>query len=178
IEDKSSGQLIDIRQFLMRDGEPVVELVSGLFIRDRSKSGGSSKPKTPEETPTRDVIATDTVTVAADQPLRYAEASLDRNPIHIDEKISKAAGHPSVILHGLCTMAFASKAIVNHVLGGDPARLARLAVRFSMVVLPGDTLTTTVWRQGTQADRSTLGFEVTNQDGKKVITNGVAEVRG
>lgn len=181
IEDKSSGQLVKVKQTLLRDGDPVVEIESGLFIRDRSKSGGggggAKKPEAAQPEVAPEVLFTDTVTVAADQPLRYAEASLDKNPIHIDEKVARAAGHPSVILHGLCTMAFCQKAIVNHGAGGDPARLGRIKVRFSAVVLPGDTLTTRVWKVGEADGVTTYGFETVNQNGKKVISGGEAQVR-
>jgi acyl dehydratase len=117
------------------------------------------------------------VTVAADQPLRYAEASGDHNPIHVDDSVAKAAGHPSVILHGLCTMAFCQGAIVDKLLGGDAKGLQRLAVRFARPVLPGDTLTIRAWAVEEGEDTRTLGFEAENQKGVKVITNGVAEVR-
>ena len=75
--------------------------------------------------------------IDTDQTYRYAEASGDNMPIHLDEEIAKSVGLPGIIIHGLCTMAFTSWAAIQAVAGGDPTRLKRLAVRFSRPVLPG-----------------------------------------
>lgn len=117
------------------------------------------------------------MTVAADQPARYAAASLDDNPIHLDESAARAAGHPAVILHGLCTMAFAAKAVVDGTLGSNPGRLRRFSVRFSRPVRPGWRLTTRLYPAvPTRAGRSARGLDVVNQDGLKVITRGRVEI--
>ena len=76
---------------------------------------------------------------------RYAEASLDDNPIHVDPNTAKAAGLPDVILHGLCTMAMAGGSVVESQAGGDPLRLKRLGVRFARPVLNSSKLTTFGW---------------------------------
>ena len=112
-----------------------------------------------------------------DQPAIYAQVSLDDNPIHTDESVAKAAGHPTVILHGLCTMAFASKAVVDEILNGDAERLHRLSVRFSKPVLPEWKLTTKIYDAG-MTDNGYHGYrvETSNQDGAVVISNGWAEV--
>jgi NAD(P)-dependent dehydrogenase (short-subunit alcohol dehydrogenase family)/acyl dehydratase/putative sterol carrier protein len=178
IEEKSSGQLLKVRQVLMCDGELVTEVVSGYFIRGEKKSGDAAPKAAPAAAPERAIVYEESQTVAADQPYRYGKASGDENPIHMDENTAKAAGHPSVILHGLCTMAFAGRAVVNGLCDGDPERLHRLVVRFSKPVLPGWTLTTRVWEEGAEDGRTRYGFETTNQDGVKVLANAFAEVRG
>ncbi|MCA9563774.1 MAG: MaoC family dehydratase N-terminal domain-containing protein, partial [Myxococcales bacterium] len=177
IEDKSSGQLLQVKQLLWADGELVCETTSGYFIRGKGPkpAGGAAKKPEPEAVQ-RSYIFEATQTVSDDQPLRYAEASGDKNPIHTDPKIAKSAGHPNVILHGLCTMAFAQRAVVNHFLDGDPSRLKRLKVRFSKVVFPGDVLTTRAWREGESEGRVVLGFETVNQNGQAVLSNALAEV--
>ena len=71
-----------------------------------------------------------------DQTYRYAEASGDNMPIHLDAEIAKSVGLPGIIIHGLCTMAFTSWAAVQEVCGGDSTRLKRLAVRFSRPCSP------------------------------------------
>ena len=116
------------------------------------------------------------VTVDADQSERYADASGDRNPIHLDAAFAKQVGLPDRILHGLCTMAMTSATLVEQGLGGDPSRLKRLKVRFSKPVLMGDTLTTTVWELGKEDRNVRWGFEVTNQRGDVVISGGEADV--
>jgi len=180
IEEKSSGQLMRVRQQLLVDGDPAVEILSGYFIRgNKKKEAGEAKPKAPAPAaPAADerVFCFETSqTVTADQPIRYGHASGDTNPIHMDNETAKAAGHPGIILHGLCTMAFACKAIVDEHLGGDPTRLQRLKARFSRVVLPGDVITTRGWIVDQVNGKTILGYEATNQDGKPVITNGLVE---
>jgi len=78
-------------------------------------------------------------------PARYAEASGDHNPIHLDESVAVAVGLPGVINHGLGTLSLVAGGLVEHVADGDVTRLARLWVRFTDMVLPGSDVETTVW---------------------------------
>src|SRR5204862_7308817 len=68
-------------------------------------------------------------------PHRYAGASGDFNPIHIDAEFAQAVGLPSNILHGLYTMAQVARAAVDGG-GGDPRALRRLSVQFRGMGLP------------------------------------------
>ncbi|MGM0554768.1 MAG: SDR family NAD(P)-dependent oxidoreductase [Myxococcota bacterium] len=181
MEEKSTGELLQLKQWLVCEGEVVTESVSGLFIR--GDSGGAKKKKTggsaDRETPERDIIHEESQFVASDQSLRYADASGDHNPIHKDPDVAKSAGLPNIILHGMCTMAFAGKAVVDGVLGGDSRGLKRLKVRFAKPVLPEQTVTTRIWEEGTnELGRRVLGFEATNDDGVVVLKSGIAEVEG
>jgi acyl dehydratase len=71
---------------------------------------------------------------------RYAGASGDFNPIHIDPEFAKQVGLPSNILHGLWTMAQVARANVNAA-GGDPRSLKRLSVQFRGMGLPEQEIT-------------------------------------
>ncbi len=183
IEQKPTGELMRVRQKLWREGELVAEIVSGYFIRakKRPKSTGDvpkkKAPRPPSEPPGEQVFEV-SVVVGDDQPMRYAEASGDRNPLHTDVGVARQAGFPNVILHGLCTMAFACKAVVDEVCGGDPLRIRRLAGRFSRPVFPADRLTVRGWAAGTAEDGTArkLAIEIVNQDGKTVFAKGLAEV--
>jgi acyl dehydratase len=77
----------------------------------------------------------------ADLPRRYADASGDHNPIHLDDAAARAAGLPGVILHGMSTMAIGCTAAVDGLCGGDARRLRRMRVRFSRPVQPGCRVT-------------------------------------
>ena len=123
-------------------------------------------------TDTSDVKAT----VAQAKALAEAGSELVRVTVN-DEAAAQAAGHPGVILHGLCTMAMAGAALIERACGGDPARLARLKVRFTRIVLPGDTLEVRAWSQGESEGNTVLGFETVNQRGETVIGNALAEIR-
>lgn len=110
--------------------------------------------------------------VADDQPQRYAEASGDRFAIHLDDEFAQSVGLPGRIVHGLCTMALAGRAVLAAAGVDDPRDVSRLAVRFSAPLFPGETVTTRVWRV-----EGGYGFEAVNGDGKPVIKDGRAELR-
>jgi acyl dehydratase len=109
--------------------------------------------------------------VAKDQAVRYADASGDHNPIHLDDGFARSAGFEGTILHGMCTLAMAAGAVVSSLLAGDPARVRRLAGTFSKPVFPGTTLTTTIWRP----DADELAFECTTPGGV-AVRDGLAVV--
>jgi acyl dehydratase len=110
-------------------------------------------------------------TFDADQTFRYAEASGDPMQIHLDEDFAKAVGLPGIIIHGLCTMAFTSVAMIGHACADDPTRLRRLAVRFASIALPEQTITTRIW----DTDGG-YAYETTSDAGAVVIKDGWAEV--
>ena len=107
-----------------------------------------------------------------DQTHRYAKASGDPMPIHTDEEFAKAMGFPGIIVHGLCTMAFASRAVISHACPEDPQRLKRLVVRFSKPGFPGQTITTSLWDSGP----GRVAFETSNDEGDVLIKDGLAEI--
>ena len=109
--------------------------------------------------------------IAEDQPDRYAAASGDDFAIHLDDDFARAVGLPGRIVHGLCTMAFAARAVLEAAGVDDPHQVRRVAVRFSAPLFPGDTLTTRVWR----ADDG-YGFESLGNDGAPVLKDGLLEL--
>lgn len=175
VEVKESGETFTVASTLTnQDGAVAAELRSLLFVRG---SGSRTKGPAEEPTPAPNYVFTAVQTVDENQTYRYAEASGDHNPIHIDPEFARnAAGLPGIILHGMATMAFASKAILDAVAGGDPARLRRIKVRFSKPVFPGETLTTRGWVESKEGDVTTYGFETLNGRGSPVLRNGIAEV--
>jgi acyl dehydratase len=110
----------------------------------------------------------------ADQTFRYAEPAGDPMPIHLDEEFAKNMGLPGIIMHGLCTMAFTSHALLSHVAPNNPERLKRLAVRFAAPGRPGQVMTTSVWNAGDGVYK----FESVNNEGQVLIKDGLAEIEG
>jgi acyl dehydratase len=110
--------------------------------------------------------------VAKDQTVRYAAAAGDGFAIHLDDEFARKVGLPGRIVHGLCTMAFAGKAVLEAADVNDPRSVKRLAVRFSAPLFPGESVTTRVWRVD-----GGYGFESVNGDRKPVIKDGRAELR-
>ena len=74
-------------------------------------------------------------------------------------------------------MATAAHQVVTHAAGGDPSLLARISVRFSSLVLPGDTLQFDGFSTGAEGGHTTIGLRVTNQNGIQVLTKARAEIR-
>jgi NAD(P)-dependent dehydrogenase (short-subunit alcohol dehydrogenase family)/acyl dehydratase/putative sterol carrier protein len=183
VAQKSKGCVVAWRMLGIVDGETRVEARMSVYVRGQMLPGVApgevfgSVPPGASGDPQGDPVATSTMTVDMDQPVRYSAASLDENPIHLDESIAKAAGHPSVILHGLCTMSFAARGIVEELLDSDPSSLHRFGVRFTKPVLPGWQLTTSLYAAGTtDAGRKAYQVQVKNQDGVVVAANGWVEI--
>jgi len=173
IESKESGETFTVAAVQTNEtGEVVAETRGTMFIRGTgSRKAAVADARASEED--HEIVYEESSKVDEDQPKRYAEASGDHNPIHLDEATAKMAGLPGVILHGMCTMAIAAKAAVNGLAGGDPTKVRRVAVRFSRPVLPGQELTTKFWRTGDD----TYGFETYNTKGSAVIKAGVVELK-
>jgi acyl dehydratase len=96
----------------------------------------------------------------------------DRNPLHIDPYAAKKAGFDDVFLHGLCTLGFAARALVNSLGGGDPTTLQSISCRFAKPVMLGAPLNTEIWRRGT-----TLQFR-SSQGSVTALSAGTATLRG
>ena len=136
-----------------------------------------SPHRLPDPASLGDPAATTSYGIDADQTYRYAEASGDHSIYHLDDAAARAAGFDGIIVHGLCTMAFAGRAVVAGACGGDPARLRRLAVRFSRPMYPGHTMTTSLWAPASPGDSpAKFRFQVADDSGGTVITDGLAAV--
>jgi acyl dehydratase len=160
----SSGQLVNEQYFI------------GFFRGGTFE--GSVGVKCPEHTFDAALRGTDPTftsvqTFDEDQTFRYSPAAEDPMPIHLDDDFAKAMGLPGIIIHGVCTIAFTSHALLSEISPQDPTRLKRLAVRMSKPALPKETITSKFWKAGDGAYAfETAGDEV---PGKFVITDGRAE---
>jgi acyl dehydratase len=174
IESKETGETFTVAAIQTNEtGEVVAETRGTMFIRGTgSRRAAVAEARAAEDESERTIVYEETAKVDEDQTKRYAEASGDHNPIHLDENTAKLAGLPGIILHGMCTMAMATKAAVNGPAGGDPTRVKRVAVRFSRPVLLGQELTTRLWETGD----GTYGFETLNPKGAAVIKGGIVEL--
>lgn len=71
----------------------------------------------------------------------------DYNPIHVDPATARAAGFDRPILHGLCTMGLACRAVLDACCPDRPERLRSMFVRFSSPVFPGETIRVEIHRE-------------------------------
>ena len=112
--------------------------------------------------------------------VQYAGASLDRNPIHWDERFAKKVGLPDVIAHGMFTMGSAVTAVTEW--AGDAGRVVEYSVRFTKpVVVPyeggADIVVEGVVKSvDSEAKRATVDLTATS-GGEKVLGRAVAVVR-
>ncbi|WP_052740663.1 MaoC/PaaZ C-terminal domain-containing protein [Mycobacterium sp. UM_Kg1] len=111
-----------------------------------------------------------------DDEIRPEQAALyrlsgDRNPLHIDPAAANRAGFDDVFLHGLCTLGFAARAVINAAGQGEPDALRSISCRFAKPVLLGQGLRTEIWRDGADLRfRASQGPNVT-------LSSGVATLR-
>jgi len=105
--------------------------------------------------------------------VRYAGASGDFNPIHIDEQFAQQVGLPARILHGLWTMAQVARAHTEAY--GGPATLKRLSVQFRGLGVMGEEITVSGTVRELTGDMAIVGSQAT-QAGKRIIRNGQAEI--
>jgi len=104
---------------------------------------------------------------------RYAGASGDYNPIHIDEEFARAVGLPGRILHGLWTMAQVARAQTEA--AGGPAHLKRLSVQFRGMGAPEREVLVTGTVREVNGGRALIDT-VAEQDGNQIIRNAEAEL--
>ena len=107
-------------------------------------------------------------------PHRYAGASGDFNPIHIDAEFAQQVGLPQNILHGLYSMAQVARACTDAG-GGDPRALRRLSVQFRGMGFPEQEMTVTGVEKERRNGRIVVEV-VAEQAGNQIIRNAEAEL--
>jgi acyl dehydratase len=105
--------------------------------------------------------------------VRYAGASGDFNPIHIDEEFARAVGLPGRILHGLWTMAQVARAQTEA--AGGPEHLKRLSVQFRGMGVPEQEVLVSGTVREAGEGRVVIDT-VAEQGGKQIIRNAEAEL--
>ncbi len=178
LHPRSSGVTVTVKSETHdAEGRLLVEQYMTSFVRgaQTKHSVGESAPghAFDESLRSRQPDAEISQTFDADQTYRYAEASGDPMPIHTDDALAKSMGLPGIIIHGLCTMAFTSVAVIQHACPDDPQRLARLAVRFAKTLQPEQTITTRIWDGG----GGSYAYETGSDQDAVVIKDGLAQLR-
>ena len=157
VTDKATGALI-------------ATVTQTSFCRGDGGFGGPPREAPPPH-PQREPDLRCDLATRPEQALIY-RLSADRNPLHADPEIAKAAGFPRPILHGFGTFGVVGHALLRAACGYDPARLKSINARFSAPVFPGETLRTEIWRDGAVVSFRT---RIVERD-VIAINNGRAEV--
>jgi len=154
-------------------GELIATVTQTTFCR---ADGGFGGP--PREQPAPHLIPERAPDLICELPTRPEQAliyrlSADRNPLHVDPAIAKAAGYPRPILHGLGTFGVVGHALLKSLCAYDPSRFVAMSGRFSAPVFPGETIRTEIWR-----DHEMVSFRATVIERNVVaMNNGRAEIR-
>jgi acyl dehydratase len=173
VVDKGKMALLLAEKELIDKGTgAAVCTVNSTYVLRGDGGCGSTMPDPPKPPPLPG-RAPDFTTIVATLPqiaLLY-RLSGDYNPIHADPVAAQKAGFQRPILHGLCTLAIATRALINTHADADADRLRALSLRFSSPVYPGETISVESWREG---DRVAFRARVIERD-VLVLDAGSAE---
>jgi acyl dehydratase len=122
-------------------------------------------------------IASATMALDADQTRRYADAARDYSDYTLSAEAARSKGLEAPLVHGMLTLAMAGSAVVELACSADPARLKRLACRFSapFYLVSGQALTTRIWRLDRRNGREAYAFESRDAGGRIVLKHALAE---
>jgi acyl dehydratase len=175
VVDKKVGAMLYLEKVLREkiSGQTVSTVTSTYVLRGDGGCGGTRDTapavhNIPERNPDFSV----SLPTLPQAGLIY-RLSGDYNPIHASPDIARKAGFERPILHGLCTMGVASRAIMQGCCEDDPDRLKSIKLRFSSPVYPGDTIRTEFWQEDTGVSFRAIAAE---RDAV-VLNNGFAEVQ-
>lgn len=172
IYDKGKAALVILETTTKDDsGEALFRNRFSLFIRGEGGFGGESGPAAGNQAPDREPDVTVESPTLPQQALLY-RLSGDKNPLHADPEFAKQGGFDQPILHGLCSFGVVCKAAVDSVLEGDTSKVRRYQARFAGVVFPGETIVTSVWKDG---DRLLVDAK-TKERGTPVISNAALTI--
>jgi acyl dehydratase len=154
------------------DGRMLFTSVVTMFARRDGGFGGPDAPKKPLAFPDRPPDAEVAAVPAVDLPLIY-RLSGDTFALHVDAEAARTAGFEKPILHGLCTLGFACRALIGCLTPGSPERVRRIACRFVSPLYAGTAIRTLIWSCG---GNRALWRVVRASDGVVVIDRGICEL--
>lgn len=170
VVDKGPGKgaMLYLRKTLTdkENGTLVSTVTSTYVLRGDGGCGGTSeKAPAPRALPEREADRSLSLTTLPQAGLIY-RLSGDYNPIHASPEIARKAGFDKPILHGLCTMGVATRALLEGACKDDPQKLRSLSLRFSSPVYPGETLRTELWKES-----GGVSFRTTAVERQVVVLN-------
>ncbi|MEX0875637.1 MAG: MaoC/PaaZ C-terminal domain-containing protein [Actinomycetota bacterium] len=172
IYDRGKGALVEMEAVSRDANGPLFTNRFGAYLRGEGEFGGERGPRPGNLPPEREPDSVVESKTLPQQALLY-RLSGDKNPLHADPSFAQMGGFEKPILHGLCTFGIVCKAVVDNELGGDVTKVARYHVRFSGVVYPGETIVTSMWREGSQ-----VIIRATSKEREApVLTNAAVTVR-
>ena len=169
--DKGKAAVIEMEQAATDpDGAPLWTTTMQIWARGEGGFGGEPGPETAWAAPERepDVVLESPTTP---QTALLYRLNGDLNPLHADPAFAGMAGFDRPILHGLASYGLVARALDDRLLDGDATRLTGLSVRFAGSLYPGQTIRTSVWRDG---DTLLLASVCPERGGAPVLTHATA----
>ncbi|KAJ4964547.1 hypothetical protein NE237_016396 [Protea cynaroides] len=161
LHDKGKATVLELDtvSYEKESGEPLCMNRATIYLRG---AGGFSNPSAPYTCSKYPANQISPFKIPQSQPFAIYEdctqesqalvyrLSGDYNPLHSDPEIAGIAGFSRPILHGLCTLGFAVRAIIKCICNGEPTKVKSIMGRFLLHVYPGETLITEMWLDGTR----------------------------
>jgi 3-hydroxyacyl-CoA dehydrogenase/3a,7a,12a-trihydroxy-5b-cholest-24-enoyl-CoA hydratase len=179
IIDKGSGALIltDINISDKRSGKKLAYLQMATFQVGGGNFGGAKNSSAaingvppPQRSPDKTVEEK----ISKDQAALYRLGSRDMNPLHIDPMFAQMGGFKEPILHGMCSLGFSTRHVIEAFAEGDARKLKAVKARFTSPVSLGSTLVTEMWKENSRIHFQTKVKET----GKTVINNAYVDLHG
>jgi len=150
------------------NGEMLFTAIFSIFSRFDGGFGGKDAPLRSVSIPEKKADVVVEAHPSPDQPLLY-RLSGDVFALHVDPEFARRAGFDRPIMHGLCTLGYACRAIMASICPGRPEMVRRLNCRFTRPLYPGDPIETHIWKT---TDSNALWRTINSKTGQIVIDNG------
>ncbi|XP_068620737.1 peroxisomal multifunctional enzyme type 2 [Battus philenor] len=175
ILDKGSSAVAIVNSEVFQDKTLVFRTQQHIFVLGQGGFGGprnSSKSNNVLPAPKRAPDAVVEQRTSEDQAALY-RLSGDLNPLHIDPSVATVAGHPKPILHGLASLGFSVRHVLVKYGGNNSSNVKAVKARFAKPVLPGQTLVTEMWVEGSRVHFQTK----TKETGNIVISGAYVDLK-
>ncbi|XP_013162898.1 PREDICTED: peroxisomal multifunctional enzyme type 2-like [Papilio xuthus] len=175
ILDKGSSAVAIVNSEIFQNKSLVLRTQQHIFVLGQGGFGGprnSNKAVNVAAAPKRAPDAVVEQKTSEDQAALY-RLSGDLNPLHIDPNVATAAGHQKPILHGLASLGFSVRHVLAKYGGNDSSLVKAVKARFAKPVLPGQTLVTEMWVEGTRVHFQTK----TKETGNVVISGAFVDLK-
>ncbi|MBW2428208.1 MAG: SDR family NAD(P)-dependent oxidoreductase [Deltaproteobacteria bacterium] len=153
------------------NGDKLFTSIVTVYSRLDGGFGGENAPAQEVDFPARNPDFVVEAKPTEDQPLIY-RLSGDVFQLHVDQDFAEMAGFEKPIMHGLCTLGYACRALIDSLIPGEPEKVRRLKCRFKRPLYPGIPIKTVIWQTG----EGQAQWKVINVETKEVvIDNGIFE---